>query len=103
MVEATAVIVMICLGFLTLVLIEVSQIQKRTAALARVESKLDLLLKNAGIQYDPFVNLSTPVLEALQRDDKILAIKHYREATGVGLREAKEFIEEVQKRAKGPA
>jgi hypothetical protein len=32
-------------------------------------------------------------------DQKIKAIKLYRQSTGVGLKEAKEFIEEVQRRA----
>jgi ribosomal protein L7/L12 len=32
---------------------------------------------------------------------KIRAIKYYREATGVGLKEAKDFVEEVQRRTAG--
>jgi ribosomal protein L7/L12 len=81
------------------VLLRLVTIEKRIARLSRVDAKLDLLLKQAGIDYDPYKNLSLQVTEALQRGEKIQAIKHYREATGVGLKEAKEFIEEIQRRA----
>jgi ribosomal protein L7/L12 len=38
------------------------------------------------------------VADALQRGRTIEAIKEYREATGAGLKEAKEYVEEVQSR-----
>jgi ribosomal protein L7/L12 len=38
-------------------------------------------------------------VEALRRGHKIEAIKLYRQATGVGLKEAKDFIDDVQRRA----
>jgi ribosomal protein L7/L12 len=38
------------------------------------------------------------IREALFRGNKILAIKHYREATGLGLAESKAFIEAVESR-----
>ena len=67
--------------------------------LSRIEAKLDLLLKNAGSRVeDPFADLPPPVVEALRAGNKIEAIKRYREATGAGLKEAKEFVEEVQRR-----
>jgi ribosomal protein L7/L12 len=84
-------------------MVNLSQLQKRVTTLTRVEAKLDLLLRNAGLQYDPYTDLPAPVVEALRRGDKIEAkieaIKHYRQATGAGLTEAKELIEEVQRRA----
>jgi ribosomal protein L7/L12 len=43
--------------------------------------------------------VSDHIVEALRANRKIEAIKLYRQATGVGLKEAKEFIEEVQRRA----
>lgn len=39
------------------------------------------------------------VLEALRRGKKIEAIKEYRAATGAGLKDAKEYVEELQRRA----
>jgi ribosomal protein L7/L12 len=80
---------------------QLSDIQRRVAALARLEAKLDLLMKHAGIQYEPYKDLPGDVVDAVQRGEKIEAIKRYRAATGVGLKEAKDFIEEVQRRAGG--
>ena len=68
-----------------------------TMKLSRIEAKLDLLLQNAGINDDPYKSLPSGVAQALQRGDKIAAIKEYRAATGVDLGEAKEFIEEAQR------
>ncbi len=70
-------------------------IQKLGRALSRLDSRIDLLLKHAGI--DPYKNLPREVVDAVQRGEKIQAIKHYREATGVGLREAKDVIEDFQR------
>jgi len=38
------------------------------------------------------------IVEALFAGQKIQAIKHYREATGVGLKESKEFIDGLEKK-----
>ncbi len=67
--------------------------------LARVEGKLDVLLKNADVEYDPFSDIPNDVAEAVRSGDKMLAIKLYREATGSNLRDAKEFIEDLQCRS----
>ncbi len=74
-------------------------LEKRVAAISGLHGKLDALLKHAGIEFNPYENLAEDVVRAIQRGEKIQAIKHYRAATGVGLKEAKEFIEEVQRRA----
>lgn len=99
MTEAAGGLALACLALLLVVLVNLFQVQKRVTTLTRVEAKLDLLLRNAGLQYDPYADLPAPVAEALRRGDKIEAIKHYRQATGAGLKDAKEFIEEVQRRA----
>jgi ribosomal protein L7/L12 len=78
-----------------------ADIQKQVRALLRIEAKLDLLLKHASIKYDPDGNLPPEVVDAVRSGEKILAIKRYRQATGVGLKEAKDVIEEYQRR--GPA
>src|SRR5438876_97583 len=69
---------------------------REQARLARLERKVDMLLQRAGITYDPKSQVSPEVLEALRQGNKIQAIKLYREATGVGLKEAKDFVEEIQ-------
>src|SRR5438132_45428 len=63
------------------------------ARLSRLEAKVDLLLKHAGLD---FPKAPPGVQDALDRGDKIKAIKLYRDATGVGLKEAKDFVEELQ-------
>jgi ribosomal protein L7/L12 len=59
------------------------------------EAKIDLLLKHAGITYDPHANVPPGVVEALRAGKKIEAIRQYRMATGAGLKEAKEFVESL--------
>jgi hypothetical protein len=75
-----------------------STMELRIAKLARVDAKLDLLLQHFGLEYDPYKNLPPAVVEALRNGKKIEAIKYYREATAVGLKEAKDFIEETERR-----
>ena len=79
--------------------LKLSSIAKRVDRLSQLDAKVDLLLKHAGLEFDPYENVSPAVIQALQRGEKIQAIKHYREATGVGLAEAKEAVEEIQRRA----
>jgi ribosomal protein L7/L12 len=72
---------------------------RNASALARLEAKLDALLEDQGIQFDPYTDVPSSVVDALQRGKKIEAIKAYRAATGAGLQEAKEYVEDVQRRA----
>jgi len=74
-------------------------LQSRVAALSRVEAKLDLLLSQANIKFDPYAQLPAGVAEAIRSGQKIKAIKLYRLSSGVGLKEAKDFVEEVQRRS----
>jgi hypothetical protein len=75
-----------------------NKIELRIAKLSTVEAKLDLLLKLAEVEYDPYQNVPGVVADAIRSGNKIEAIKRYREATAVGLKEAKNFVEEVQRR-----
>ena len=61
--------------------------------LARVERKLDLILEHLGLrEEDPRLD----EVAALVRDGrKIQAIKVYREATGAGLKEAKDAVDRL--------
>ncbi|GAA3794198.1 hypothetical protein GCM10022403_030070 [Streptomyces coacervatus] len=70
----------------------ISRAEKRTA---RVEHKLDLILDHLGLREpEPW----SDEVDALLRDGKkIQAIKAYREATGAGLREAKEAVDKLEK------
>jgi hypothetical protein len=93
-----ALVVIILCTFLVVVVMQMrfNAIASGLARLSRLEAKVDLLLKNANIKYDPTVNVPPDVVEALRRGAKIDAIKRYREATGVGLKEAKDFVEGLQ-------
>lgn len=66
--------------------------------LSRLEAKLDALLKHEGIHFDPWSDAPPTVVEAIRRGRKIDAIKEYRAISGVGLKEAKEYVEELQRR-----
>jgi hypothetical protein len=94
-VVAFMVVVLLLLGMLGG---RLSALQRNLGPLHRVEAKVDLLLKQAGIKFDPYASVSLDIAEAVRRGEKIKAIKLYREKTGVGLREAKEYIEILQQR-----
>jgi Ribosomal protein L7/L12 C-terminal domain len=74
-------------------------IRSRIAVLSRMEAKLDLLLKQANIKFDPYASVPLDIVQALRAGRKIEAIKLYRQASGVGLKEAKDYVEEVERRA----
>jgi ribosomal protein L7/L12 len=92
--DIVTIIMIVVLG---IIYVRLSDLEKRLTASLRLDAKLDALLKHAGIQFDLRGNLPQEAVQALERGKKIEAIKHYRAATGVGLKEAKDFIEEVQR------
>jgi hypothetical protein len=83
---------------MSLVRVTVSVIDKRARLLWRIDAKLDLLLKHFGIDFDPHKSPPHEVVDAMQRGEKIRAIKYYRDATGAPLKDAKVFIEEAERR-----
>ena len=75
-------------------LIRLKKVEQRVASLAFANNKLDLLLKTAGVEFDPYRGLPANVADALRSSTtKIEAIVHYRKATNAGLKEAKDVIE----------
>jgi ribosomal protein L7/L12 len=98
MLTAIIWLVAACLAVVLVCLATLRQLRQRVAALSRIEDKLDLLLAKAGIEYDPWAHVSQELREALRRGDKITAIKCYRQASGVGLKDAKDYVEELQRR-----
>ena len=67
--------------------------------MSRLEAKVDLLLKQANITFDPYANVPPEIAQAVRNGKKIEAIKLYRQSSGLGLKEAKEYIEGVERRA----
>jgi hypothetical protein len=61
--------------------------------LARLERKVDALLKKFEVNPDAAVDAA--VLSLVREGRKIEAIKRLRENTGVGLKEAKEYVEQL--------
>ncbi len=91
-------------GMVLVAFLQILSLKKRTAAITRVEGKIDLLLEHAGLEFDPYSNISDEVLDAINSGKKTLAIRLYRDATGTDLVEAKAFIEEVERRREsGPS
>jgi ribosomal protein L7/L12 len=92
------------LGVILVVVINVAfkliELASHVRTLNRVEAKLDLLLKQANIKFDPYANLSREITDAVRAGQKIHAIKLYRQESGAGLKDAKDFIEEYQRHIK---
>ncbi len=75
-------------------LLRLRKVEQRVAALALANKKLDFLLQNAGVEFDPYEGLPREVRDALRGcGNKIEAIAKYRKATNSGLKEAKDVIE----------
>lgn len=98
MADALAWFQTLCVVLVLVALLRLATLLQRTARLSRLEAKVDLLLQNAGISYDPYKGVPESVVQAIRDGNKIAAIKAYQDATGVGLKEAKAFVEEAQSR-----
>ena len=59
--------------------------------LGRLERKVDLILSHLAI--DPNQGVDEKVMELMKAGKKIQAIKLYRQQTGCGLKEAKDYVE----------
>lgn len=73
-----------------------TELEERIARLERTVAYLMehlKLIENEGFR--PRNTLPPQILELIQRGKKIEAIKLYREHTGVGLKEAKDAVEEL--------
>jgi ribosomal protein L7/L12 len=81
-----------------IILIVIASLARRLDRLSRMEAKIDTLLAHAGAVYDPLRDVPPDVIEAVHQGETILAVKRYREATGAGLKEAKDFVDEVRAR-----
>jgi len=102
--EPIALIMLLFLSVLGISLLgaRLAELRSRMSSdLWRVEAKLDLLLKHANLEFDAYADLPKDVIDAARQGQTIRAIKLYTQARGgVGIKEAKDFIEELQRRAK---
>ena len=83
---------------LFVVLARLAVLERRLARLSRLDAKVDALLEAAGVSFDPMRDVPVGVREALEQGETILAIKRFREATGAGLKEAKDFVDHIRRR-----
>ncbi len=61
--------------------------------LVRLERKVDLILTHLGL--DPNQGVNSEVMDLMKSGNKIQAIKLHRQQTGVGLKEAKDYVESL--------
>jgi hypothetical protein len=99
MTQSAIVVAVLVAAGIALVWGRLAAIERRLNKLSRLDGKLDALLQHAHIDFNEYANVPPDVAEALQRGETILAIKRLRQATGVGLKEAKEFVDEVKRRS----
>ncbi len=76
---------------------QMARLQRR---IQRLERKVDILLREAGIEIEeneetPFPDMDD-VRDLLKRRRKIEAIKVYRQKTGAGLKEARDAVESME-------
>jgi hypothetical protein len=75
--------------------VKIANIERRLISLKRVEAKIDLLLKQDNLAYDPMPGIPPDIVEALQAGETIRAISLYRTLHNCSLKEAKEAIERI--------
>ena len=61
--------------------------------LGRIERKVDLILRHLGL--DPNQDVNLEIMELMKAGRKIQAIKLYRQQTGAGLKQAKDYVESL--------
>lgn len=83
---------------IALLFIKLGAIERRLDRLSRLDAKVDALLKASAVEFDALRDVPADVREALEQGNTILAIRRFRQATGVGLKEAKDFVDEVKRR-----
>ena len=74
---------------------QVFELRQRVALLER---QVAFLMAQLGVEYyeEPNTGVSPEILDLVRQGRKIEAIKWYRQQAGVGLREAKEFVDSLE-------
>ena len=64
----------------------------------KLERQVSFLLDHLGLEYreEPNTGVSPEILELVRRGKTIEAIQQFRRETGIGLKEAKEFIDSLE-------
>lgn len=75
---------------------EILELRRRVE---KLERQMMFVLQQQDIEYRDTLNQTAPleVVELLRQGRKLQAIKVYREATGVGLKQAKDYVESLER------
>ncbi len=73
-----AVLVALLIGAMAAIGSRFKELQRRIRILSRIEAKVDLLLKQSGVTFDPYASVSQDIADAIREGKKIRAIKLYR-------------------------
>jgi ribosomal protein L7/L12 len=78
---------------------EKRQIESLSKSVSALEKKVDMIMNHLNLKYNDrgSASFEYEVRDLIRRGDKIEAIKRYREQTGVGLKEAKDAIENMER------
>jgi ribosomal protein L7/L12 len=79
----------------TVIIIISSAISQIRSDLARINSTLDKIAKQTGVPDTITENIDEELKTLISEGKKIKAIKKYRMATGIGLKEAKDYIDRL--------
>lgn len=82
----------ISIGALSLVLITIGQLR---SDIVRMNITLEKISKHLGITDTVPENIDSELKSLISEGKKIKAIKLYRQSTGIGLKEAKEYIDRL--------
>ena len=98
MIDSPLIVLIAVAAMAVLVVKRLAAREQHLRTLSRLEAKLDALLKHHGIQFNPYADAPASVVDALRRGKKIEAIKAYRLATGSDLKDAKDYVDELERR-----
>ena len=72
------------------------EVQELRERVAKLERQVAFLMESLAPDYqDEAPPISAEIVDLVRRGRKIEAIKRYRDATGAGLKAAKEFVESL--------
>jgi ribosomal protein L7/L12 len=73
---------------------ELAELKSRVTQL---EQKLEFLLQALGLESKGSIIQNSALIEEIKKGNKINAVKLYREQTGVGLKEAKDAVDALER------
>lgn len=78
--------------------IRIAEVERRLNRLSLLGAKVDALMTHTGLHVDEFHGIPADVREALDQGNTIEAITRLRQATGMGVKEAKDAIDAFRRR-----